>query len=211
MKVKKEPTCRNCGKVVCICDTFPDRLTQSEVDAINESTYNKILSDLMGRPATFEDEKEFYLTKGKPTKTYNRTVAIKKHCQECANQENSIKVACDVKWGKYYSEIFPEGCAFNCWIGNVRYIPKKAKKVTQKSAIKWRCKWCQGGGNSAKYVRDCTAFLYTDENGIEQGCHLHPWRNGSNPWYGTNMTEEQKEALRTRMEKYRKSKQQGDK
>jgi hypothetical protein len=172
----------------------------------NEEIYLNKLRKLTGNPnATFENELEWYKEQGKPIASYSKTLAIRKYCQECNDQRlDSGKIKCDIKWGKYYNEVFPEGCPFNVWVGGIRYIPKGSKKVTQKSAITTFCKWCQQG--AMQEVRNCPAFLYKDSDGEYKGCWLFPYRYGKNPWHTREVTEKQKEILRNGLKKYQEKK-----
>jgi ribosomal protein L44E len=184
--------------------------TKEYLDKRNWEIYERRLNEISkGKFNSFNDEKDFYLEIGPPLKKYTRTIAIRRHCAECSGQ-SSEKIDCDLKWGKYYSGVYPEGCPLNPWTRGVRYIPAGSQKITQKKAIMLRCRLCQGGG-TLENVRQCPNFLYVDENGNEQGCSCHPYRYGANPWYGTKMTEEEKEEFRERLAKMRDKKKKGAK
>jgi hypothetical protein len=158
----------------------------------NEEIYLKVFREISGNPdITFEDELAWYKEQGKPITNYSRTVAIRKFCQCCNDQENdSGHITCGMKWGKpSENSQMPNGCAFNVWAKGIRYIPAKSKKVTQTSAIKLVCMWCQGA-DSIVAVKYCSNFLYKDKNGDIQGCWLFPFRMGKNPFNTRVVSEE---------------------
>jgi ribosomal protein L44E len=162
------------------------------IRARNEEMYLNKLREVTGNPeATFEDEFEWYKNQGKPVTNFSKTIAIRRHCQACNDQEwDSGPITCGNKWGKESDDPqFSKGCAFNIWSRGTRYIPAGSKKMTQKSAIKWFCMQCQGA-DSIIPVKTCTAFLTKDENGIISGCYLHPYRYLKNPWHTRNVSPE---------------------